>query len=108
MGASWSNCWAIRRKPGKCLTHSKQPPSVAEAPRRCPICGKKMEKVLVGPQSNTILIDRCKKGHGLWFDKGELQDVLKLGSFDKDGKIPDLLGKMYTNPETKEEPTPSQ
>ena len=85
------------------LDSFKTAPSVAEAPRRCPICGKKMEKVLVGPQSSAILIDRCKKGHGLWFDKGELQDVLKLGSFDKDGKIPDLLGKMYSNPETKED-----
>jgi Zn-finger nucleic acid-binding protein len=73
-----------------------------EPPRRCPICGKKMEKVFVGPESKTTLLDRCKKGHGLWFDGGELESILRLGRFDPEGKIPSILKKMYTKPETKE------
>lgn len=67
-----------------------------ESLRRCPICGKKMEKVLAGPESKTTLLDRCKKGHGLWFDSGELGSVLSLGRFDSEGKLPSYLKKMYT------------
>jgi len=67
-----------------------------ESPRRCPICCKKMEKVLAGPESKTTLLDRCKKGHGLWFDSGELESVLSLGRFDSEGKLPSFLKKMYT------------
>jgi Zn-finger nucleic acid-binding protein len=79
-----------------------------EAPRRCPICGKKMEKVLAGPESKATLLDRCQKGHGLWFDSGELESVLRLGRFDPEGKLPSFLKKMYTRPETKENPNPSE
>ncbi len=75
--------------------------------RRCPICGKKMEKVFVGPPAGQVLIDRCKKAHGLWFDRGELEAVLHLGRFDSEGKIPKLLGQFFKNPETKGNPAPS-
>ncbi len=43
--------------------------------RRCPICGRKMEKVSMG-ESPKVLIDRCPQGDGLWFDSGELQKVI--------------------------------
>jgi len=66
-----------------------------EKPRRCPICLKKMEKILVGPDKICKLIDKCRKSHGLWFDKGELQDVLKMGSFDKERKIQKLLTDIF-------------
>lgn len=79
----------------------------SEAPRRCPICGKKMEKVLVGPESRTIMIDRCKKGHGLWFDHGELESILQMGRFDQEGKVSKFLGKMFPSTETKKNKKPS-
>ena len=65
-----------------------------ERSRKCPICLKRMEKVLVGID-NKILIDKCKKNHGLWFDKGELEKVIKLGSFDKKDKVLNLLKDMF-------------
>ena len=43
--------------------------------RRCPICGRKMEKVSLG-ESPKIIIDSCPQGDGLWFDSGELQKVI--------------------------------
>ena len=90
------------------LLHSfKIAASSREKVRRCPICGKKMEKVFVGPESQQVLIDRCKKAHGLWFDRGELEAVLHLGRFDSEGKVPKLLGKIFKSPETKEDVVPS-
>ena len=63
--------------------------------RKCPICLKKMHKILVGPESSTQLIDKCRKDHGLWFDKGELQEIVKTASLDKDNKINKLLADMF-------------
>jgi Zn-finger nucleic acid-binding protein len=48
---------------------------VGEAKRKCPICGHRMDKVWLG-QAPKILIDRCPLGDGLWFDGGELNQVL--------------------------------
>lgn len=54
---------------------------------RCPICNKKMDKVqVVGGKE--IRIDKCKYNHGLWFDSGELEDVLEIGMLDKQNIIP--------------------
>jgi Zn-finger nucleic acid-binding protein len=47
----------------------------SEEVRKCPSCRRKMEKVLVGPGKGEV-IDRCRKGHGLWFDGGELDKVI--------------------------------
>ena len=47
----------------------------SEALRRCPRCRKKMDKVLMG-QTEKVVLDRCRRGHGLWFDAGELEQVI--------------------------------
>jgi Zn-finger nucleic acid-binding protein len=60
-------------KPGNQMNLT--PAQVKEAHRQCPHCGSKMDKVWVGDQPK-VLIDSCPRGHGLWFDGGELQQVL--------------------------------
>ncbi len=67
---------------------------IREKSRRCPICNKKMEKVYLGNEKS-ILIDRCKKKHGLWFDKGELNDIIELASFDADNKVLNFLKSLF-------------
>jgi Zn-finger nucleic acid-binding protein len=49
-----------------------------EAPRRCPECGRKMEKAVAG-KDRLVTYDRCRYGDGLWFDQGELDAVLEHG-----------------------------
>lgn len=66
-----------------------------EKPRKCPICLKKMQKIHAGAEDAKQLIDRCKKGDGLWFDKGELQDIVAAGSMDEDSEIIKLLTDMF-------------
>jgi Zn-finger nucleic acid-binding protein len=68
-----------------------------EKRRKCPICDKKMTKVVVGRTSPKLLIDRCRKGHGLWFDKGELQDIFDRAQLDADNKIQKLLADMFSH-----------
>jgi Zn-finger nucleic acid-binding protein len=67
-----------------------------EKPRKCPRCLKKMLKVLCGINSK-VLIDKCRYGHGLWFDRGELDNIIKMGSFDKNNKVVKLLEDMFGN-----------
>ncbi len=63
---------------------------------KCPICRKKMDKILVG-KDKSVLIDKCKNDHGLWFDKGELEDIISMGSFDKNNKVLQLMKEMFSH-----------
>ena len=69
--------------------------SSTEKKRKCPICMKKMQKIDVGPSTPPILIDKCTRGDGLWFDHGELQEVLDKAELDKDSKIQKLLADIF-------------
>jgi len=62
-----------------------------EAPRRCPRCRKKMDKVLMG-EGEKVLLDRCKRGHGLWFDAGELRQVIGRDVTEDKGEGEHLIG----------------
>jgi Zn-finger nucleic acid-binding protein len=48
----------------------------AEKRRRCPVCGKKMKKRKIG-QKPEVLIDFCPRGDGLWFDGGEVRQLIE-------------------------------
>ena len=47
-----------------------------EKKRRCPICNRKMKKTTVGEEPK-VLIDVCPEGDGLWFDGGEVHEIIK-------------------------------
>jgi len=51
-------------------------PEVKETPhaRKCPICRRKMRDVAIGEPA--IIIDVCRRGQGIWFDGGEVQQLL--------------------------------
>jgi len=55
---------------------SSQEAASLEKKRKCPICGRKMKKTAIGEQPR-ILIDVCGDGHGLWFDGGEVTQLLR-------------------------------
>ena len=48
----------------------------SEKKRKCPICGHKMKKTTIGEEPK-ILIDVCSEGHGLWFDGGEVNQLIR-------------------------------
>ena len=83
------------------LTIGSPADAKGEKPRKCPICNAKMTKE--STESNPpIIFDNCPNGDGMWFDKGELLDVLKHGAcFDKDCQIPAFLRGMFSNEGTK-------
>ena len=60
--------------PGNLLSSPEA--KTAEKKRKCPICGKKMRKTAIGEEPR-VLIDACTKGDGLWFDGGEVEQLIK-------------------------------
>jgi Zn-finger nucleic acid-binding protein len=73
--------------------------SSTEKKRRCPICNKKMKKSYIS-EDNQLLVDICKKQHGIWFDGGEVADLLKLVSeksaqAGSRGKVLSFLGDVF-------------
>jgi len=73
---------------------------VAEAPRKCPICRKKMRKVVVGSDPE-VLIDVCPGGEGIWFDGGEVHQVIRqlmdkeTSTTVKEGRVISFLGEVF-------------
>lgn len=66
-----------------------------EAPRPCPICDKRMEKVKAGLEHD-LLLDRCGAGDGIWFDRGELGAVVEMGVFPGgDRRVYELLSDVF-------------
>jgi Zn-finger nucleic acid-binding protein len=63
--------------------------------RKCPICVKKMEEITIG-DNPPVLIDRCKNDHGLWFDQGELKDIIKLLDSEQSERVVKLLKDMFS------------
>jgi len=47
-----------------------------EKKRNCPVCSHKMKKTAIGGQPE-ILIDICPDKHGLWFDGGEVAQLIR-------------------------------
>ena len=45
--------------------------------RHCPRCKRRMEPVRAPMAPDTLILDRCPDGDGLWFDRGELEALLE-------------------------------
>lgn len=72
----------------------------AEKKRRCPTCNQKMKKTTVGQQPE-ILIDVCQQGDGLWFDGGEMAQLIKRlveqpsGKESSQQQVISFLGEVF-------------
>ena len=69
---------------------------VNEKKIKCPICNKKMYKVKF-ESNEDIILDKCKKGDGIWFDANELEKVLLTGSLGKENKIIQQFKEVFQN-----------
>lgn len=78
----------------KLLENMKRDESGTEKSRPCPRCKKKMHKVFFGDHED-VLLDKCRKGHGLWFDAGELHSVANLTFGGEQTRIVRLLQEMF-------------
>lgn len=65
-----------------------------EHSRQCPRCRKKMNKVFFS-EKQEITLDKCRKNHGLWFDAGELQEIVGHAANGGQTAIVKLLHDMF-------------
>jgi len=72
----------------------------SEKKRKCPICGKKMKKATVGHEPE-VLIDACLQADGLWFDGGEVGQLITQlpdkpsEESDSQGRVINFLGEVF-------------
>jgi uncharacterized protein len=71
-----------------------QEAKVNEAKRKCPICGRQMTKVWLGKEPK-VLIDSCPIGDGIWFDGGELHQVLRQMETPGSKDVLSFLGNAF-------------
>jgi Zn-finger nucleic acid-binding protein len=82
-------------KSGALISSFRKAEETGEKRRKCPICDKKMEKAAAGEGDGALMIDRCVRGDGLWFDKGELGNIIDKAKLDEGNKIKQLLADMF-------------
>jgi Zn-finger nucleic acid-binding protein len=73
-----------------------------EKRRRCPICDKKMNKLFLPDlvkdtafREDRIRIDSCPYEHGIWFDRGELYEILKHGGLKQEDPVLEWLRDVF-------------
>jgi Zn-finger nucleic acid-binding protein len=84
------------------FTHMLQSPPAAtsEKLRKCPICGRKMRKTNLGGQPE-LLVDLCSREDGIWFDGGEVAQLIKqlaqgqAGEEQPQQKLINFLGEVF-------------
>jgi len=83
---------------------SSQEAASSEKKRNCPVCGHKMKKTAIGGQPET-LIDVCRDRHGLWFDGGEVVQLIRRlageqpPKRDSKGQVISFLEEVFEAPE---------
>jgi Zn-finger nucleic acid-binding protein len=83
---------------------NSQDAASVEKKRNCPICGRKMKKTAIGKQPE-ILIDACRDQHGLWFDRGEVAELIRrlagesLPKHDSKEQVIGFLEEVFKTPE---------
>jgi uncharacterized protein len=61
--------------------------------RPCPVCRRAMAEV-DSCGDTEIMVDRCARRHGLWFDEGELHAVVTAAGADTDNVLARFLAGL--------------
>ena len=62
--------------------------------RRCPRCRKRMRLIHLGPGGEVVL-DNCPAGHGLWLDRGEVEQVAETFSGGAGAAVASYFSELY-------------
>lgn len=81
------------------LLHFQQQQGVLPSgrPHLCPRCDEPLRELTVAPSSgDPLTLDRCPRGHGLWFDADELTQLLAMSPPAVDArKTIDYLNELF-------------
>ena len=74
-----------------------------EKKRPCPICRKGMKKVIIKTDEGDVLVDECVDRHGIWFDKGELYQIISCSSEGTESPVLSFLRDICCSEHEKKE-----
>ncbi len=69
-------------------------PATGPTRRRCVRCGKRMETFRVGGVA-AVEFDRCRRGHGLWLDRGELESVVRAFASGRESAVASFFSDVF-------------
>jgi hypothetical protein len=82
---------------GELLGALQRPDGSPPAGRRpCPVCGHAMDETATGTDP-PIAVDRCRRGHGLWFDHGELRRLVRAAGAPEDNVLARFFAELGTS-----------
>ena len=64
--------------------------------RRCPRCNKRLRSITVAAEP-PLELDRCPRGHGLWFDADEMAAVIAAFHTGEEREVARLLAELHDN-----------
>lgn len=64
------------------------------AARRCPRCRRRLQTIMVG-DTEPIQLERCPRGHGLWFDQGEMRALITSFGEGEEGAVARFFSDLY-------------
>jgi Zn-finger nucleic acid-binding protein len=73
-GGIWLDGGELEALTGAELPEAEQDTGLGPPDRDCPVCVDQLIKVRHA--ATGVIIDRCPHGDGIWFDEGELQQIL--------------------------------
>jgi len=62
--------------------------------RRCPRCPLKLREIAIN-EPDPVILDRCPRGHGLWFDEGEMENVIRTNTEGDEAVVARFLGDLF-------------
>ena len=62
--------------------------------RRCPRCPRHLREIKLGT-SQKVTLDRCRQGHGLWFDAGEVEQLVRSYSQGEEGAVAHFFADLF-------------
>jgi len=70
--------------------------------RPCPVCRKALREVAT-PGEPPVVVDRCPRGHGLWFDRDELRAVVCAAGAPEDNVLARFFADLGADGEVEDE-----
>ncbi len=73
-GGIWLDGGELEALTGSDLPQATHDAALGAPERDCPVCVDQLIKIRHEPTG--VVIDRCPHGDGIWFDEGELQQII--------------------------------
>ncbi len=64
-----------------------------KTPYRCPRCSKRLRTLTIDGE-DPVVLDNCPRGCGLWFDRGEMRDLIAAHSDEQEEAVASFFADL--------------